>query len=355
MKILINTPDLSLSGGVANHYKGLLKFWSCHVRYNYVGGRKGIPGAIVLPFDFIKFMVICSWRNYDIIVLNPSLGKTAIARDAVFLKIANIFNTKCIVFWHGWSPQMASKIDKQPAWFSKKFKKADLHLVLSKSFKSDLIKWGITSPIELTTTKVDDDLVSSFDIGNKQFNESTILFLTRIEIYKGIFIALDAFHQSQKKYPRIKFVIAGDGSQLQAAEDFVYEKNIKNVTFLGNLHNEQLIDAFMNAAIYILPTYNEGLPTSVLEAMAFGLPVITRPVGGLNDFFEDSKMGYLIESINPIDFSEKIAYLIENPKTVKEIGEYNHRYAKQHFMASEVAQNLEVFFKMVFLNDSMAK
>jgi hypothetical protein len=75
MKILINTPDTSILGGVANHYKGLKSYWTEDVRYNFIGGRKGIPGSLVLIYDYLKFFFICLFVNYDVVVLNPSLGK----------------------------------------------------------------------------------------------------------------------------------------------------------------------------------------------------------------------------------------------------------------------------------------
>lgn len=100
MRILINTPDLSLSGGVANHYRGLRPFWKLRVNYNYVGGRKKMHGAMILPYDIVKFVFKCIFGHYDLIVLNPSLGVTAFKRDAIFLKIASFNKKKTIVFWH---------------------------------------------------------------------------------------------------------------------------------------------------------------------------------------------------------------------------------------------------------------
>ena len=141
MKILINTPDLKLSGGVANHYRGLLPFWKLNVKYNYIGGRNKIPGLLILPFDLLKFLFKCFFGKYDLIILNPSLGKTAIKRDAIFLKIATLTKKKTIVFWHGWSPKIVLKINNNSRWFSQNFNYASMHLVLSGEFKKDLIKW----------------------------------------------------------------------------------------------------------------------------------------------------------------------------------------------------------------------
>ena len=344
MKILINTPDIKLSGGVASHYRGLQKFWSLNVNYNIIGSRNKKQGLVLIFYDFVAFFIKCLFGNYSLIILNPSLGKTAIVRDAIFLKIARITKKKTIVFWHGWSKELVTKFNTDSSWFKQKYQYADMHLVLSSEFKKDLINWGIKSPIKLTTTKVDDQLIMDCGIQQNDKLEFTILFLTRIEIYKGIFIVLEAFKELLKSTTRVKLVIAGEGSQLKAAKEFTQKYKLENVKFLGNVSGEQLVQTFMSADIYILPTFSEGMPTSVLEAMAFGLPIITRPVGGLNDFFEECKMGFLIESFEPKDYSEKISYLINNRDILNKISNYNQSYAKKHFLGSKVAENLEKIF-----------
>lgn len=83
------------------------------------------------------------------------------------------------------------------------------------------------------------------------------------------------------------------------------------------------------------------MPTVVLEAMAFGLPVITRYVGGLCDFFEDGKMGRITDSMDSNVYAELTEPLLNNPIVAKDISRYNHEYALSHFMASKVAENIE--------------
>lgn len=348
MKILINTPDLSLAGGVANHYKGLLGHWSTKVKYNYVGGRKIIPGLFILPFDYIKFVVLCLSRKYDIIILNPSLNKNAIARDAVFLKIAVFFKKKCFVFWHGWDKQQEIKISSNPKKFLDKYKYADGFLVLASEFKMKLKQWGLNAPIHLTSTKVDDNLLVNFEISKKQYQEFNILFLARLEKEKGIYTTIEVFEILQEKYPNVNLYIAGSGSESRRVREFVDKRNLNNVHFLGNISGNELIQVFEKNTVYVLPTtHGEGMPTSVLEAMAFGLPVITRPVGGINDFFENGKMGYLINSVKPEDYIEKTTHLIENTEIIIQMGQYNYDYAKKHFMASKVAKQIEKIVQSV--------
>ncbi|MBL87345.1 MAG: glycosyl transferase family 1 [Winogradskyella sp.] len=341
MKILINTPDLSLPGGVANHYKGLLPYWSEEVKYNFVGGRKGIPGFLMLPYDYIKFTLLCLFNKVDVVLLNPSLGKTALKRDALFLRIAKRFGIKTLIFIHGWDEEVEVKINKTSKLFQS-FLLADGFFVLATEFKEKLISWGVTVPVWLTSTKVDDRLLQDFSTSQKNKKSKKLLFLARVEKNKGIYIALEAFKKVQETNKELAFQVAGSGSELAAAKIYCKDHHIENVIFSGNLNGEQLTNAFATSDIYILPTYHgEGMPTSILEAMAFGLPIVSRPVGGLVDFFENDKMGYLVESLDPQDFADKIILIINNSAKLSAMSQYNHNYAKQHFMASKVVKQLE--------------
>jgi glycosyltransferase involved in cell wall biosynthesis len=344
MKILINIPSLKFTAGVANFYKGLYNFWDETVRYNVVGKRKTIPasGLIMLPWDIIKFIFLLLFFMPDIVMLNPSLRKNAVLRDSVFLRVALFFKKRTVVMFHGWGIDYSKKLDKKR--FINLFNKVSCILVLASAFKRELEEWGITIPIYLMTTEVDDNLLKDFDIQKRNGAIKTLLFLARVEKEKGVFIAITAFQILKKKYPYINMRIVGDGYALKDAKGLIAKNNITNVFFTGNLTGSDLRKQFIESDIYVLPTYGEGMPTSALEAMAFGLPVLTRPVGGLVDFFENGKMGEMVESLEPVDFANSIEQYINNHELVKTISLYNYMYSKEHFMASKVAKKLEYIF-----------
>ena len=124
-RILINTPQINKSGGVANHYLGLKSYWKEDVKYNYIGKRYRLPLLLILPYDVIKFLIYCLFGKFDVILLNPSLTKNAVRRDALFLKISKFFKIKTLVFFHGWDDEISKKKDDNPTTFFKEFKKAD--------------------------------------------------------------------------------------------------------------------------------------------------------------------------------------------------------------------------------------
>ena len=351
MKILINTPDWRkpYKGGVANHYHGLRKYWKHNVKYNIVGSRgKAGSGIFYLPFDVIRFIFkLLLWRP-DIVVLNPSLAPNAMRRDSLFLKIASLFKVKTVVFFHGFNLNYAESLDS--GYFCSLFSKADSFIVLATKFKEYLRSWGIDRPIYLATTKVDDNMPKAFDPSQRDGKIETLLVLSRIEKPKGVYEAVELFRSIQSLYPNLTLRIVGDGSELPDLKSYVNEIGLANVLFTGALSGEALIKEFITSDLYLLLSYHEGMPTSVLEAMAFGLPVITRPVGGLVDFFENGRMGEMVDSMNPVDFIDPLKRYLENPVEAKRVGQYNYCYARNNFYASVVAKKMENVLEEV-LND----
>lgn len=346
MKILINTPCQKLLGGVANHYLGLKDFWTEDVKYNTIGKRsqKG-KGILWLPWDIAKFIFKLFVFHPDIVLLNPSLGESALKRDFIFMKIACTFGFKVVVFIHGFNLEYAKSVNKK--WICDNLNRASMVLVLASSFKAILHRWGVKTPITLTTTKVDDKLLEGFNIDSRMNYIPNILCVTRIEKAKGIYESLDTFHILQQKYPNLTFSLVGDGEELPAVKEYIKDKDIKGVRITGRLDGDNLKNEFKNASFFFFMSYGEGMPTCVLEAMAFGMPIFTRKVGGLVDFFEQDKMGFITDSLDPKDFANAFERFILTPQSYNEVSNYNFYYAKNNFMASSVALKLEEILKQV--------
>jgi len=352
MKIIINTPKLTLPAGVANHYLGLRPYFTKDVIYNQyipISSLKRFKNKIIILlvgtflklYDVAKFIALIIINSRPTILLNPSFGRTAMARDALFVNIAKVFSCKVAVFIHGWDKVFLNKVLNKNSYLSKALFRVDAFFVLGTEFIGYLRRLGVNAPIYLTSTKVDDMLIKGVEF--KQIDKiETILFLGRITREKGIFITVDAFNLLHRDFPYLKLRVVGAGNALEEAKKYAKDKGLKTIVFAGPLFGEALKAAYLNADLYILPTaHGEGLPTSVLEAMAFGLPVITRPVGGLVDFFENDKMGYLIKSLEPKEFADKIEFLINNIDKANQISKYDMQYARKHFMASKIAPAVE--------------
>ena len=348
-------------GGIANFYRVLEDKFSFDPIHFIVGKRENevknkiFKKLIRIFHDYHEFNRTIKNKEIDLIILNPSLSWSCILRDAIFLLISAKRTKKAIVFFHGWHKYMENIINKYfKSLFIKIFNKSDAGIVLSRDFKKILRQWGYSKPVYIESMIVDDDYFKKpiIDKFRTQVSDSNnkikILFLARLERSKGVFEMIETYKILKKIYCNLSLTIAGDGNAREEMINFVEKHNITDVKFTGFVTGEEKIRCFGESHIYLFPSsHGEGMPISVLEAMAFGLPVVTRPVGGINDFFEDKKMGFITESKDPGVFAKLVVKLIVNPELRREISLYNYQYAKEYFCASKVAKRLERIFEEV--------
>lgn len=332
-------------GGVSSHYSGLQPFWSKDVKYFFIGPPKW--RTIFLLFYLAKYINCIITYKPDIILLNPSMAKKAIFRDSLYLKIGKLLKCKIAIMFHGFHIESIKGKETQIA---KLLNSCEIIFVLANKFKDVLVSWGVKTPIVTTTTQVNDKMIEHFNINSRKGEIKNILYLARVTKAKGIFVALDIFKKLSEKYPQLNYFIVGNGDDLDNAIVYANKLNIPQIQFTGGLKGKDVVEAYKNADLYLFTSYHEGMPTSVLEAMAFGLPIITRPVGGLVDFFEEEKMGYLINSDKAQDFIKAFDILIKDKETVSRISTHNHKYATERFLASKVAPKMEQY-----LNECLTK
>lgn len=343
--ILIILPRLSMPGGVSTFWNSLLlifdKYEDLNIETLEVGGHsKNIFGPLLDQWRLHKKMK----RKFGLVFINPSLGSRSFFRDGFFAKQLAKNKISFFVFFHGWNIDFQEKVDfKYKNFFMVSFGNAQKIFVLSEEFKNKIQEWGYKGKVVVETTHVDSMLIKNFSLHKKlkeikEVKKIKILFLARLFKEKGIFELVEAFNLLLKKYNNIELYIAGDGdiySKLQ-----VMVEGESNIKLFGYVEGENKINLFSESHIYCLPSYSEGLPTSVLEAMAFALPVITTQVGGLKGFFEDEKMGYFIERKNSKDLADKIELLLLDREKIEKIAEYNYHYVKQKLLNTVAAERI---------------
>lgn len=352
MKVLIVSPDINKSGGVANYYKILAERFTHQVEYFTIGSRTDKDGLVNdikrLFSDYKNFKIKVAQNNYDVIVLNPTFDIKSVIRDGRFITLAQKHsNAKIIVFWRGFFIHVFDKYIKGgiKKIFENIYFKVDAHIVLGSVFKEKLLSIHCPTPIFCETTIVSNDYIKKEKrpVGYR-FN---ILFLARVEKDKGIYEAVEAFKIIKSKYSNAEFTVAGNGFELDSVKQYVEDNKIPGVFFPGDVRGERKKEVFNGADIYLFPSYYEGMPNSVLEAMGMGLPIVTRNVGGLKDFFENGQMGYITDSYNPEEFALLIEKLYTNIPLREKIAALNSRYAENNFLAGNVLMRLENIFETV--------
>lgn len=119
--------------------------------------------------------------------------------------------------------------------------------------------------------------------------------------------------------PELAFIVIGEGEERKNLENLIKKCGLENNFFLlGNTANAaQYLKAF---DLFVLPSLKEGFPYTILEAMAAQIPIITTKVGGIPEIIENNRTGILVDSKNPQQLAEKIAWLLDNPQIAADYG-----------------------------------
>jgi glycosyltransferase involved in cell wall biosynthesis len=349
-KTFIFVPNLKLKGGVSNYYSVAEHYFSEDIFLVPINSelKKGILKSIANILFLIKGLLLILIHRPEIVVVNPSLGPNAIMRDGIVTKWSLLLRCKTAVFWRGWDPKNENIFNTKPGvlFLKNSFLQADHHICLNSYVQSFLKNKGVSSDIiSQKTTIVDNNFfVAAAPQRNQIFK---ILFLTRIEKYKGIYETIKIFKAfSMGKNTQLNIV--GDGEELENIKNIVAAEKIEGVNFLGYLAGEKKKRIFLNSDCYLFPSYSEGMPNSVLEAMACGLPVVCTSVGGIKDFFLNEKMGFKLPlPINQENFVSALDKIYFDKKLQKSMSDFNKSYAKNNFLASKVVMELESVFNNI--------
>jgi len=331
-KVLILTNPLNHEGGVVNYYMLFLKHFesdSIALKHGTIGSRSylfyyPVLKRILYPFfylfDFLVYTLTLIFdRNIKIVQVSPSLIPVPLIRDGLLVVIAKLLGKKVVVFYRGWKLPTYHKIAKSSTLrklFNVVFQKSTLQVVLASSFKNDLVnlKPKKASNILVTTTAIDKSKIISREVASDD-DIINVLFLGRIQDLKGIEELVEAIIKINKtnQLGHFRFTIVGHENRTGYVEELkgkLKQNNILDqiVTFPGRVTGKDKFSLYADNDIYVLPSYTEGCPNSLLEALASGLFCITTRVGALSDLIKPKKNGLFVEVKNSEAIVEALKY-----------------------------------------------
>ncbi len=208
--------------------------------------------------------------------------------------------------WKGSIFKEASFLAATVVWLSEQslrfVYKKQTFCVVSESTKSELLTMGPRNDsIEVIHNGTELEFYKPTSLPKERF----ILWLSRIQKYKGILDALVAFEQVIVKHPNLILKIAGDGPFKEDVQKFVIEKGLQNrVEFLGFIQKDLKRELLQKAICLWQTSYKEGWGLTVTEAGACGCPVIANRAPGLVDSVKEGVNGQLYNFAEPLDLAK---------------------------------------------------
>lgn len=179
------------------------------------------------------------------------------------------------------------------SWISKiVWKRARRVIANSEGLKELALKAKSNQEIDVIYNGVDTEIFHPSGKINKGF---TIISTSRLIKRKGVDLLVEAFIKFAKDKNDVKLLLAGDGSLRNNLEEIVSENGMNNeISFLGALPRKEMPDLYRKGNVFVLPSLNEGMSNSLLEAMASGLAVVATDTGGTKELI-NKRNGIVIQ------------------------------------------------------------
>lgn len=345
---LIIGPAPKTRGGITAVIKAyqnstLWNNWNCIWIHTFID-KTPIHKILIFLGGIMKFFIFLP--KSKIIHIHFSEPTSALRKN-FFLNTAIFFRKKTILHFHSFSPK-TTIYGPQKALYNKMFSKADLIIALSSYWKEHIN--NLVHEANKIQILYNPCPKTHKDLGLEK--QKIILFAGTLNERKGYKDLISAFSFIAEKFPDWKIVFAGNGDIEKGKEMADKLGVISQTDFRGWVSGNDKELLFNNSAIFCLPSYAEGFPMAVLDAWAYGLPVITTPVGGLPDILKHGENALIFEPGDIECLSKNLEELINNKALRKKLSEGSLKLSEYEFNITNITKQLDSIYSGLLLTQS---
>lgn len=339
--------DPMVKGGISavvNGYRNSILEKRFNIFYieSYKDGNK--IGKLIKGINsYFKFIKILMKENLDIIHIHSSFG-ASFYRKLPFIYLSSFSKKTIINHIHGAdfnsfyleAPTLKKRLIK------KAYTKCSLLIALSNEWKENLSMIVPDDKIKVINnfSCLNEDAIMNKTIekDNKQ-----ILFLGEIGKRKGCYDIPKVVAKVCEAMPNVKFILGGTGEINEIKKNLIELGIDKNIEFPGWVRGEQKDKFLRTSDIFFLPSYNEGMPMAILDAMGYGLPIVSTNVGGIPKIVSDDENGYLFEPGDVDGFVRGLINILKDNKKLQTFSKRSYEIASEKY---SLKSHLEIITDM---------
>ncbi len=345
MTVLVIGPDLNAKGGIASVLKmyqqaGLFK------QNQFLASTT--DGSIIWR---VLWFFVFYLRYWWMLLTTPSIHivhihlaiRGSLLRKFLVLQTARVLGKKTIVHFHG--AQFVVFYQRCSGWMRRllhrMFFNADEVLCLNQACQKHIQEiTGIQAHVLYNPTVLQKPAI-------QKTSSIHLLFMGRLCQRKGVYDLIEAARLLPPRQSMIH--LYGDG-ELEQVQQAIQQAGVSDrIIAHGWVSGAEKDTIFQASQVLLLPSYNEGLPISVLEALAHGLPVISTPVGGIPDAVEDGINGFLVQPGDINTLAARIQTLSLSEPLRVQMGQTAYQRAQSHFELSKIMAELHLLYHNVNL------
>lgn len=343
--VLYITPSPKVKGGISTVIRAYLastltKYYNLYFVASHVDGPKWIKLVKALT-GLVEALYYLVYINIDIVHVH--VGDTlSFKRKFYYIKLASFFSCKLIYHHHGaaFMGQYEILSEKWKNRVKTIFERVDLLICLSNSWRDNIRQIAPNANIAVIPNAVRLPRLNP----KKPNSIVQLTFLGLIGQRKGVFDLLKVFNRLIHDGYNLRLSIGGNGD-VEGLVNRVKELDLLgSVRYCGWLSDQERDLLLRMTDIFVLPSYAEGMPMSILEAMAYSVPVVSTLVGGIPELVLDGETGFLIRPGDLGALYQKIKLLIQNKDLRKEFGRKGRLLIKSKHNIHVVSQKINTIY-----------
>lgn len=354
MNVLITAPSLNVNrnvSGISSVVGTIIQNNNEITYHHFVAGREDGDNSTLqrlsaLGKSYASLVKTFLKKDIDLVHLNLPLNPKSIYRDYLVFTVAKLFGKKVLLHLHGGKYLLQQPNNKLlNTLINRMYIKSEMVVCLSEIEKEIIEKAYTLKGVQVLENTVD-DLYLKLTKKEDNNDDLTILFLGRLHESKGVHILLASIKElMQQGNQHVKFIFCGAGPLLDEVLQ-VAKAYPSNVSYMGVVGGEEKNKMLAASQIFVLPSlYGEGLPMSLIEAMAAGLVPVVTTDGSMAAIVQHGENGFIVEKNNIASLTAQLAYLANNPHKIQTVSQNAKAFAQTRFSVKKYISSLNAFYK----------
>jgi glycosyltransferase involved in cell wall biosynthesis len=308
-----------------------------------------------LPYfawNYVRF-VYTLWHNPELRIVHiHGSSEGSIYRKYILFWTAKYLFQRRVLF-HLHSPSFLTYYERAPrfaqAWMRRMAEESDLFVCLSESWQRECARAFPKARFVVLPNVVEpptNPVVRAAHEGPLR-----LLFLGLLGPRKGAFDLVRTLYHHQSAWAgRVELTIGGNGEVAELTE-LIEELNLGDqVRYAGWVTGEKKTALLRQADVFVLPSYAEGMPMSILEAMSYGLPILSTTVGGIPEVVADGDNGFLVEPGDEAALAARIDRWLADPTLIGQMSERSSATVRSYFPEA-VFDQLSALYEALLTNE----
>lgn len=355
MNVLITAPSLNVNknvSGISSVVSTIIHNNKATKYIHFLAGKEDTNTSMSkrmrdLAKSYVALIRIFRKQPIDLVHLNLPLNPKSIYREFLVFTISRMFQKKILVHVHGGKYLLEQPANKVLNSIIKRiYTGAAMVICLSDIEKQSIEKTYHIRAVKVLENTVDDLYLRLIQSSNSS-SKITVLFLGRLHESKGVHVLIASITELMKQnIDNLHFIFCGAGPLLHDVVTLAATYP-QNVSYMGIVSGEQKSNMLCEAQIFVLPSlYGEGLPMSLIEAMAAGVVPIVTNDGSMKAIVTHDKTGYIIEKNDVVALSTQLSILANNLEAIKAVSNNAKAFIRQRFSINKYINSLNEYYSI---------